>query len=918
MSEEFSFFQRPRKITTYGKKAAPAKKFGLFNTDTARGEILSQSPTKLQRPTSSPSKSTHANSSDSPDVVFDVPTSDGESSTTSSSRLDRSQDNPSGSLPSSELMIEHRILQDAQTLPKGDSSRKRKRHEPTEQRFSLSPSLEDLDRQAEAQIAQEMRIAAYIHVKNAAQPSHQRATEPEEELDTASPSTARHNDLAANSNRLRPPRKNPAISRGSDRAKVITGMSPKAAVIPRQGVKQAPPSVSVASVPRKRQSKSRERANKQPVPFKNRPQTPVRTSEEADVQPSTPKSQITSGSSRKVNTTPRQDKLWSSLLPAKTTATPTHGLDDLHIHPTLHIRSKAKPRLVDTLKAMSRKSDVSFAATMSRSSSPSGSEVEAMEQPGSVIAASPVKPTETACEDRTDFARSHLGYVTSRNGGPKITYGSQHETMDVEDPSSIEELLSQPEAFEVGTGAMHRAIDVECESDDEGKAIKNIHELRASGDSRKFENEVDDLVQELSVTSKAALSLRRSALIGLCRNLQDYQFKMRFIENACEHRVFAHCYSESDPVTGFAVALAVVLLLGTEHVDTCASNLYHTGVFETLTNIMPLDRDIKNIVRDRSLNMSKHAQSAAVELREQVLSLRFMDLKNQHVSLQQMSLKATELLVPRLRATGDLSRVFNSDMLSHLVRILSDTSSDQQASSVLSVLESFTVSPLCATGVWSNGVLASLVKALAQKLSSSPDTATHDQILILRLCLNTVNNSEANASAFSETSFVDKISKRIVSGFEAMGESSAIPASTGGLDALLLALGALMTLAEMSDLARQTIADLPDKTLSALTRIFVDNRILSAEAESLEQSHTNVAYGYLAVTLANMCRSPAIRSSISNALPGRRMVMLSNAVEEFIQYHKAADSREESNDIWVAFTNRLQSAADALSDADDG
>ena len=324
------------------------------------------------------------------------------------------------------------------------------------------------------------------------------------------------------------------------------------------------------------------------------------------------------------------------------------------------------------------------------------------------------------------------------------------------------------------------------------------------------------------------------------------------------------------------------------------------------------DRDIKIIAKDRASNMSKLAQVGIVDLREQLLRSNSGGFIVQSVSPQLMAVKSVNALVSKLREAGDMSRLLQPGTLTRLVEVLHRGVSDEMTNRILCILESYTVSTACVTVQWQQATLEKLVAALAKLLSPTLDTVLHRHILILRLCLNLVNHSETNATLFAEVLFINKLSSLILSGFEIINDSNHTIKDAGHFDALVLSLGTIMTLAEMSDAPRRAIAFTQGDSLNRLVQIFVDHRLLSAEAESLEQSHANVAYGYLAVMLANMCRNRDIRPVVSNALPGKGVDMLLGAVDEFIQYHKTADEKDEGNDVWVAFTNRLQSAADAV------
>ena len=92
--------------------------------------------------------------------------------------------------------------------------------------------------------------------------------------------------------------------------------------------------------------------------------------------------------------------------------------------------------------------------------------------------------------------------------------------------------------------------------------------------------------------------------------------------------------------------------------------------------------------------------------------------------------------------------------------------------------------------------------------------------------------------------------------------------------------------------------------------------LITWQAESLEQTQINVAHGYLAVYLANLCESRALRRRIRFGLPEQRMGLLITAVQEFIKVHMIADQEKYDGDegqaTLTAFTARLQTVLSRL------
>jgi hypothetical protein len=96
-----------------------------------------------------------------------------------------------------------------------------------------------------------------------------------------------------------------------------------------------------------------------------------------------------------------------------------------------------------------------------------------------------------------------------------------------------------------------------------------------------------------------------------------------------------------------------------------------------------------------------------------------------------------------------------------------------------------------------------------------------------------------------------------------------------------------------------------------------------SQADSMEESHSSVATGYLTVLLGNLCLNDHVHSEVRRRLPGERTTVLVDAVQEFIRYNEKVDrdlkdafEGEEGQETWENFTRRLQAVVDRLKRAD--
>lgn len=163
----------------------------------------------------------------------------------------------------------------------------------------------------------------------------------------------------------------------------------------------------------------------------------------------------------------------------------------------------------------------------------------------------------------------------------------------------------------------------------------------------------------------------------------------------------------------------------------------------------------------------------------------------------------------------------------------------------------------------------------------------------------------------AEEATVRCLLEKVVKGLTGLGGDAEEDGRALNLDVLVLAIGTMTNLAEHSDAARRhSISFDSTHLLSVLVKAFLDGQRKIAEAESVEQSASNVAYGYLAVMLGHLCQTKEVEEAIRMQLPGQELKVLVNAVGEFVLHHQKVDTMnfegEEGTQVWGAFTERLK------------
>ena len=670
------------------------------------------------------------------------------------------------------------------------------------------------------------------------------------------------------------------------------------------------------------------------------PSTPEKRASAAHLGvPSTPPAQHTDSLEDAVQAgtmTPKQAHLWTQLLPSDPAAPSPSTLPMKHLRlgrkkgnvatrtvsrPTLTKSKSDVPqtriRLVDRLKA-------SAPISSDDPSASDGSEVE--ESTGSAVVDTGVninhpesKDSEVAPSQQILHSQNASQPSLSTDNGPRVTYArTRSHLKDDDEEDGLMDLLpaetpQRPAATSRRTVKMVQASQTstfDLDSDDEtsgaGK-IRTIHELRAAGRSARVMQDIEALLTDVADHSISSRSRRRSALLELASKLMDTSFAERFTGQGFERALAAECKAVPDEIADFLLVVSFALILASEPQEHTVLGLKDANLHTWLTSrLMTNDVAVGKAARDRKNNMAKAAQGSLINFAEGVRksdSLWKGDLPSA-LTPRLASLKALEMLVARLRRLGDKSELLAAESL---LRVGTDHPI------CISILESLSTSALSL--IWPERLIESIGALLARlEQGDTQDT----QFLVYRLCLNITNDNARNCDILAEIS-VSALLEAVVKGFTRLHEHADAEQRAMHLDFLVLAIGITINLAEHSDAAREQATAHQD-LLAQVVDIFQQGQKHALEAESVEESSSNVAHGYLAVMLANLCQNSDIRNSIAARLPHNSIALLVEAVHEFVLHHQKVDTMsfegEEGIEVWGAFTAKLQTVLAKLTSVD--
>lgn len=671
-----------------------------------------------------------------------------------------------------------------------------------------------------------------------------------------------------------------------------------------------------------------------PSAFRSRTSTPKHTASPSASTPSSKVSPRPSGS-----LTPKQAQLWSQLLPSDPPVpTPTtQAMRELTLSgrprqqgrvpalsPALTVSQsdvtqagRRRTRLVDRLKASAPSSDVET----------SDEEDGGMElaEAADDVAAMMSQPAALQTEASQSQGQSQ-GQSQATETGPRITYGHTRSYLP-EDNFEDNLLFDLPAVTSQRPATLPRqpgkttqnsqksAFDLDDSEDDSQGRMRTVYELRAAGRNNRFAQEVEGLLDDISEHNSAARSRRRSALVELGNKLLDGDFAQRFLASGFESRLFAESGAVDDEIADFLLASSVALLLCAEVQEHTPFGLKDAGAIAWLSGMLSTETDVCKTVTDRKQNMSKAAQNTIVAYAKKLQSHSALWEKMAGptvITPRNIALRALDMLIGKLRRLGDRSELID---VKKLIDILPDHALDAPAapvtSSAIAVLEALSSST--SSLPWPAEVVER-VAVLTSALGHDDVANNHALFLALRLTLNLTNDNARNCALFSWPTTIQHLLQAIESGFANIAAPSAEDATADdpilSYDLLVLAMGCMINLAEHSPAAcKHTIDPLSAPTTRSLLQIFVSGQKKMEDAASLTETNTNVAYGYLAVMLANLCLSPETKESVAAALPGKNLGLLVDAVEEFVRHHERVDGLGdgvEGREVWGAFTERLR------------
>ncbi|KAI4204369.1 MAG: hypothetical protein LQ350_001125 [Teloschistes chrysophthalmus] len=675
--------------------------------------------------------------------------------------------------------------------------------------------------------------------------------------------------------------------------------------------------------------------------------------------PSTPYT-VKSGGSPAKGTTPRQEELWSLLLPKAVTsscagdpgapdlgpASQSSGCQTVDAVVITHSPRRSK-KLVDNLhfgKSKRRRRSLSSCAgsiifngeqkdaTTLGATSPSRAVGDS--QP-STIAKGPM-PLEL---EKTLLTEQKVSIPVN---GIKATYSTQRSYLanaslnDPNDSSLFDLPLSQERFSSKRTATSKRPQDAARKLDAGSKvdpmkaevdnihnsSTRTIHELRESGENVRHLNDTEALFDEIDGHGTISIGLKRERILELLRRMQDPAYCRLLIDQGFETRLLSQAtLHDNDYVTNGLVVAAVLHILAAPLGGQTNTQIYSLRAADFLARNLGDDQDMINHARSRRSNLSKRG---LLDIKDFINVLSHSSIWRggtpANLSCRVMGLQGLEYLVRKRREAGCTTEILSPATVQRIVELLprnpAHSTTPPNADSLfetrltVSILESSTLGGVKNDDErWTGPALEPLLVLLPWLDNIPVAERVGMEALVLRLYLNLTNNNPRLCRNFARKEVLQAVVDRIDSHFRTMPEHERRMSHMSMLDSLILALGTLINFVEWSQDVR-SIMIRDGHFLDTLLTLFLSRREFVAKVYSEEETAFNVAFGYLSILLSELCMEEEARQTVASRLEAGSLQPLLDAVEEFLRYHRQIDEDlgqvEGEVDLKTSFIARLE------------
>ena len=382
-------------------------------------------------------------------------------------------------------------------------------------------------------------------------------------------------------------------------------------------------------------------------------------------------------------------------------------------------------------------------------------------------------------------------------------------------------------------------------SDSQGGTMRSIHELREAGGNVRLVSELEAILDDIGDFQSGSTSLRRSKLIELFTKLEEPANCRRFVDQGLEGRLISNVGLYNDLISNGLQVAVLLQLMACSSSTLLLKQVGDVRVVSFLIELLGSDQDLLSCARLRGNHMSKVALAdLKVVCSALMRSTAWRAGKPSVLSCHVLSLQCLEYIVRQTRGAGSLSEVLPAHAIRHIVATsvppLSTLPPQPGEISVvslelaISILESCTINNAveCQASLWAGETLKRVIGLLPLLSLWKVEDCGNSRTLTLRLYLNLTNNSPDLCEDFSTPEVIGVMFGIVISHFEQLAGSMLDIDKSPLLDDLILTLGSLINLADLSRIARQLVMNLDcggQSCLDTLLELFINRSRNTAE-----------------------------------------------------------------------------------------
>ncbi|KAH9909814.1 hypothetical protein F4778DRAFT_17706 [Xylariomycetidae sp. FL2044] len=616
--------------------------------------------------------------------------------------------------------------------------------------------------------------------------------------------------------------------------------------------------------------------------------------------------------------------------------------------PVPHSRKKPRRRLIDALVEQTpedsadtdyEEDHLSSHALLSQPSSTQDSNVSAVNFQNPPVTPNSKPRTAQTTGTRT-FARS--------SSALKFTYGQGRKLLEEEEDNLLE-ALSVPEMpqslkgrrLELGGPKKSTAAGWDLDDDDDltsspNAKLRDIHELRQAGANSRVADSMQDLKDQMGVPTGRASSARRAALLQVAERIKDKTFMLQCRDHGVEAAVLKEVGNETDSICSLLIVSMLVTMSAKWPSGHPVRLLRLEEAAPMFSRLLLIRDDIKKLVRDRKNNLSKRSQTSIISIQKSLAELPIWEGGSPTLlSPRSIAIKCLHLLISQDPSIGNDPAVYSGGVTEGLFDVLREAAEEPQRwtnqedvmaaelSATLSALDFHAVTAentLRQSSEWASKYLPIVADVLRVSLQHAPLDNAKLESSILKLTINVTNNSVEAPDIFASKGLLPALAGSIANNFRQVLATIIQDSWTEGvLDGLVLQLGILINFSEHSALVRQVVNDCQYNSqhpVDEFIKLFVENHRRTSEADSMEKSHLNVAFGYLSVLLGYLALYAPVRQKLRSGHSSRSIGPLIDSIREFIAHYKKVENAMDDDDAPSedSGTRRLQQLVHELED----